>query len=364
MKQVPIMDVPKSKVELHVHLDGSPRIATIIDLAKKKEMYLPAYDVKSLEDYVSLKEPKSLTCFLHCFSVFMPIIKGDADAIERISYEFCEDLANSGVLYCEARYCPHLLANCGVDDIPCSEKHNVSPEKVVETVNRGLEKGCQDFEIKVCTILTCMRHRPEWSSEIVDLCDKFRNKNVVGIDLAGDESLGEIPAIKDHIVAFQRAAILGISRTVHAGEAGPAASVHEAIFLLHANRIGHGYHVLGDEDLYKYVIEKQIHLELCPISSILTGAVTEPFNKHPAIKFAEDGVNFSLNTDDTLVCQNDMRKEFCVAFNKMGFTAAMLAKATFNAARSCFLPKDEKEDLINKLKVIHGVPCSSKDLVR
>ena len=91
------------------------------------------------------------------FSIFL---RGDADAIERISYEFCEDLANSGVLYCEARYCPHLLANCGVDDIPCSEKHNVSPEKVVETVNRGLEKGCQDFEIKVCTILTCMRHRP------------------------------------------------------------------------------------------------------------------------------------------------------------------------------------------------------------
>ncbi|CAB4045252.1 Adenosine deaminase, partial [Paramuricea clavata] len=96
---------------------------------------------------------------------------------------------------------------------------------------------------------------------MVDLCEEFRTRNVVGLDIAGDESMGEIPAIKEHIMAFQRAQELGIPRTVHAGEAGPAASVHEAIFLLHANRIGHGYHVLQDPELYKLVIEKQIHLE-------------------------------------------------------------------------------------------------------
>lgn len=358
------MNVPKSKVELHVHLDGSPRISTIIELAKKRNIPLPTYDAKNLEDYVSLKEPKSLKDFLHCFSHFLPVLLGDPEALERIAYEFCEDIANNGVLYCETRYCPHLLANCGVDGVQCngSKEQNCSPRKVVESVCKGIERGCKDFGVKVRTILCCMRHRPDWSLEIVDLCEEFRNRNVVGLDIAGDESMGEIPAIKEHIMAFQRAQELGIPRTVHAGEAGPAASVHEAIFLLHANRIGHGYHVLQDPDLYKLVIEKQIHLELCPTSSILTGAVPEPIEKHPAIKFAEDGVNFSLNTDDMLVCRTNMRAEFNVAFNKMDFTAAMLTKATFNAARSCFLPPDEKQELIEKLKVIHGVTPNKETL--
>ncbi|XP_028404296.1 adenosine deaminase-like [Dendronephthya gigantea] len=359
------MNVPKSKVELHVHLDGSPRIETIIELAKKKNVYLPAYDVKGLEDYVSLKKPESLKSFLHCFSTFMPVLQGDPEALERIAYEFCEDKAKNGVLYCETRYSPHLLANCEVDGISCngSNEQHCSPRKVVESVCIGLERGSKDFDVKVKSILCCMRHKPDWSLEVVGLCEEFRNRNVVGLDIAGDESLGEIPAIKQHIMAFQRAQELGIPRTVHAGEAGPAASVHEAIFLLHADRIGHGYHVLENPELYQLVIDRQIHLELCPTSSILTAAVPEPIEEHPAIKFAEDGVNFSLNTDDMLVCRTDMTHEFDVAFNKMGFSAALLTKATFNAAKSCFLPRKEKQELIEKLKVIYGVTEDSKCFV-
>ena len=87
---------------------------------------------------------------------------GDPEALERIAYEFCEDIANNGVLYCETRYCPHLLANCGVDGVQCngSKEQNCSPRKVVESVCKGIERGCKDFGVKVRTILCCMRHRP------------------------------------------------------------------------------------------------------------------------------------------------------------------------------------------------------------
>ncbi|XP_046864517.1 adenosine deaminase-like isoform X2 [Xenia sp. Carnegie-2017] len=356
------MNVPKTKVELHVHLDGSLRITTIIELAKKKGIHLPSYDPKVFKEYVSLKEPKSLTCFLHCFSYFIPVIAGDPVALERIAYEFCEDKANDGVLYCEARYCPHILANCEVAGTVYAHDDNndCPPRRVVDSICKGFEQGCKEFGVKIRTILCCMRHKPEWSLEIVDLCEEFRNRHVVGLDIAGDESMGEIPAMKEHVLAFRRAKELGIHRTVHAGEAGPAASVHEAIFLLHAERIGHGYNVLQDPALYKLVINKKIHLELCPTSSIITGAVPGPFHKHPAIKFARDGANFSLNTDDMLVCQTNMNHEFNIAFNEMKFSAAMLAKATFNAARSSFLPPKEKEGLIEELKVIYGATLCSE----
>ncbi|XP_046864518.1 adenosine deaminase-like isoform X3 [Xenia sp. Carnegie-2017] len=300
------MNVPKTKVELHVHLDGSLRITTIIELAKKKGIHLPSYDPKVFKEYVSLKEPKSLTCFLHCFSYFIPVIAGDPVALERIAYEFCEDKANDGVLYCEARYCPHILANCEVAGTVYAHDDNndCPPRRVVDSICKGFEQGCKEFGVKIRTILCCMRHKPEWSLEIVDLCEEFRNRHVVGLDIAGDESMGEIPAMKEHVLAFRvpsiyllltlhcctqcqnthvpkfslkiiflfnchnifvfikRAKELGIHRTVHAGEAGPAASVHEAIFLLHAERIGHGYNVLQDPALYKLVINKKIHLEV------------------------------------------------------------------------------------------------------
>lgn len=96
------------------------------------------------------------------FGVVLPFSSGDPEALERIAYEFCEDKANDGVLYCEARYCPHLLANCGVDRTPCNGANgrNCSPRKVVESVCLGLQRGRQDFGIDVRTILCCMRHRP------------------------------------------------------------------------------------------------------------------------------------------------------------------------------------------------------------
>ena len=80
-----------------------------------------------------------------------------------MAYEFCEDIANNGVMYCETRYCPHLLASCAVNDVQYGKDHgsdNVSPRDVVKCVNKGIERGCEDFGVKVKTILTCMRHKP------------------------------------------------------------------------------------------------------------------------------------------------------------------------------------------------------------
>ncbi|XP_020610606.1 adenosine deaminase-like isoform X2 [Orbicella faveolata] len=348
------LKVPKSKVELHVHLDGAVRIQTIIDLAKKKQFKLPSFEKEKLQDLVSvsLDKPSSLRGFLGCFHIFLPLIVDDAAAMERIAYEFCEDQSLCGVLYFEVRYSPHLLCTT---DLEQPEEKLVSPRDIVEAVNRGLKRGEHDFGVIARSILCCMRHMPDWSLEVVSLCQEFADDGVVGIDLAGDESLGEIPAMKGHVIAFKEARRLNIHRTVHAGEAAPADSVKEALDILHAERIGHGYHVLEDNALYKRIIDERIHLEVCPTSSILTGAVKPCFKTHPLRRFVEDGVNFSINSDDPLICQTRVDIEQGVAFDQIGLSPAELTRATFNAARASFLPEKKKREIIDQLKLAHGI---------
>lgn len=345
--------LPKSKVELHVHLDGAVRIQTIIDLAKKKQVPLPSFEEECLRHHVSVSLGKqlSLTRFLGCFNVFYPVLINDVAAIERIAHEFCEDEALSGVLYFEVRYCPHLL--CTTESV--GEDNRVSPRDVVQAVIRGLKRGERDFGVKARSILCCMRDKPGWSLEILSLCQEFSKDGIVGMDLAGDDSCEKILDMNGHVQAFKEAKRLNIHRTVHAGETAPASSVKEALDILHAERIGHGYQVVQDEELYKRVINEKIHLEVCPTSSILTGAVKPCFQKHPLRRFAEDGVNFSLNSDDPLVCQTRLDLEHRVVLNEIGLSSAEITRATFNAARASFLSEDDKQELINELKIVHGV---------
>ena len=134
----------------------------------------------------------------------MKYSSGDLDAIERMSYEFCEYQSKEGVIYAEPRYCPHLLIPHILDDVEflshnnswtSDPSHKISTNDVVEAVNRGLKRGQEDFGIVTRTILSCIRGKPEWSEEILNLCIKYRNSGVVGIDIAGDEA-GEV-TIKD-----------------------------------------------------------------------------------------------------------------------------------------------------------------------
>merc|ERR1712178_358804 len=138
---------------------------------------------------------------------------------------FCEDSAKAGILYSEVRYAPHLMTG-----------DSLTPGQVVEAVSRGLEKGSAEFGIMMRSILCCMRHVPAWNMEVVDLCVKYRDLGVVGIDLAGDEI--NFPN-KEHIPAFQ------------------------AIELMCAERIGHGYHTIDDPAILQLAKDKGTHFEIC-----------------------------------------------------------------------------------------------------
>lgn len=352
------------KVELHVHLDGAVRIETVLDISKTKNRPLIStaedgtetviQDLESLEKVIVQKKPSSLPEFLQIFNVFMPVIAGDKEAVSRIAYEFCEDCASSGTRYVEVRYCPHLLANTHEKPDYARERGTFSPRDVVQTVCEALEKGSRDCNVTVNSILCCMTHRPEWSAEILELCKEFKDRGVVAIDSAGkDFDPGKDPSECEHKKAFKEAYNCGIHRTVHAGENGPAQGVQEALDHMFAERIGHGYHVIDDPSLYSRCKDDQVHFEMCPDSSIKTGSCPPDIHQHPMIRFAKEGLNFSINTDDPSILDNVLADDYDLAL-EMGLSREQIIKSIFSAARASFATEDQKKKLLADLVEVYG----------
>ena len=259
----------------------------VIDAWKMKEtnkqflyagMTLPGNgSVEALQSLVEMKEPANLTKFLSGFQYTAPALSGDTAAVERIAQEFCEDAAHNGLLYVEARFCPHLL-------LSTDESSEVTADDIVEAVLRGFKTGESKYGVTARVLLCCIRGLSQFSEDILRLCIKYKEQGVVGMDIAGDEE-GLNPDDPDMfdpvtIKVFNEAKEAGVNRTVHAGEVGPAKCVQQALDTLHAQRIGHGYRVLEDNELYQRCLSDRVHFETCPTSSILTGAQPLSFFYH------------------------------------------------------------------------------------
>ncbi|XP_054429678.1 adenosine deaminase isoform X2 [Pteronotus mesoamericanus] len=356
MTQTPAFNKPK--VELHVHLDGSIKLETILYYGRKRGVALPADTVEELQNIIGMDKPVSLPGFLAKFNYYMPAIAGCREAIKRIAYEFVEMKAKEGVVYVEVRYSPHILANSKVEPIPWNQAEgDLTPDEVVALVNQGLQEGERDFKVKVRSILCCMRHEPKWSPEVVELCKKYRHQNVVAMDLAGDETIKGSSLFPGHMAAYEEAVKSGIHRTVHAGEVGSAEVVKEAVDMLKTERLGHGYHTLEDEALYNRLRQQNMHFEVCPWSSYLTGA-WKPDTEHPVIRFKNDQANYSINTDDPLIFKSTLDTDYQMTKRDMGFTEEEFKRLNINAAKSSFLPEDEKRELLNQLYKAYGMSPS------
>ncbi|XP_015452564.1 adenosine deaminase isoform X5 [Pteropus alecto] len=357
MTQTPAFDKPK--VELHVHLDGAIKPETILYYGRKRGIALPASTAKELQDFIGMDKPLSLPGFLAKFDYYMPAIAGCREAIKRIAYEFVEMKANEGVVYVEVRYSPHLLANSKVEPISWHQAEgDLTPDEVVALVCQGLQEGERDFGVKARSILCCMRHQPNWSLEVVELCKKYQQQTVVAIDLAGDETLEGSSLFPGHVKAFEEAVRSNIHRTVHAGEVGSAEVVRAAVDTLKAQRLGHGYHTVEDEALYKRLRQENMHFEVCPWSSYLTGA-WKPDTQHAVVRFKNDQANYSLNTDDPLIFKSTLDTDYQMTKRDMGFTEEEFKRLNINAAKSSFLPEGEKRELLDLLYHAYGMPPSA-----
>ncbi|WP_434302097.1 adenosine deaminase [Clostridium botulinum] len=326
------------KIELHCHLDGSLRVDTILDIAKKDNIPLPSYNKKELINYVSIMDDcNSLDEYLNKFFIPNKVMQ-TKENLKRIAFELLEDVAADNVKYIEVRFAPLLHVEKGL---------NI--EEIIESVLEGIKEAEKLYDIKGNLILGCMRNMDIPSAfEVVKKGAKFIEKGVVAIDLCA----GEEPHFPGkYIEVLKLAKEYGYRITIHAGEAGVGENVLEAINLLNAERIGHGIYIKDCAEAYKLVKEKNIPLEMCPTSNLHTKA-SESYEAHPFMDFLKDGIKVTINTDNMTVSNTTITKELEMLNKFCGLSIEDYKILYLNAVEASFASSETKEVLKSYVKEI------------
>jgi adenosine deaminase len=332
------------KVLLHDHLDGGLRPATIIDIAGQiGYQALPAKDPVALgEWFIEAADSGSLERYLETFAHTVAVMQ-TVDGLRRVARECAEDLAADGVVYAEVRWAPEQHTDGGL----------TLPE-VVDAVLAGFRDGElaaaeRGQQIRVGAIATAMRHAAR-SREIAELAVAYRDKGVVGFDIAGAEA--GFPPTR-HLDAFEYLRRENFHFTIHAGEAFGLPSIWEAIQWCGADRLGHGVRIVDDITaggdlgrLSQYVRDKRIPLEMCPSSNVQTGAAAS-IAEHPIGLLRKLHFRVTVNTDNRLMSGTSMTREMTLLTQAFGYTWADLQWFTINAMKSSFIPFDERLKIIN-----------------
>ena len=331
------------KVLLHDHLDGGVRPATIIDLAQDNGYDgLPTADVAELTRwFTESANSGSLERYLETFAHTVGVMQ-TPESLARVAAECAQDLADDGVVYAEVRFAPELHVEQGL-----------ALHEVVEAVLDGFAEGSAGGDIRVGTLLTAMRHAAR-SLEIAELAIDYRDRGVVGFDIAGAEA-GYPPT--RHLDAFHYMQRANGHFTIHAGEAFGLPSIWEALQWCGADRLGHGVRIVDDitvkDDgevelgrLAAYVRDKRIPLEMAPSSNVQTGA-TASIAEHPIGLLRRLYFRVTINTDNRLMSGTSMSREMEQLVEAFGYGWADLQWFTVNAMKSAFIPFDERLALIN-----------------
>jgi adenosine deaminase len=322
------------KTDLHVHLDGSLRPETMIELAREYGVKMPVWDADELREYMHVQDARNLVDYLARFDTTLSVMQ-TAEALERIAYELAEDAARENVRYMEVRYSPVLNIQGGL-----------SLNQAVEAPLKGLRRAEQDFGIKTAVIICGLRNMsPHTSMELAELTVQQHHRGVVAFDLAGAE---ENNPAKKHREAFYYVVNANVAATIHAGEAYGPESIHQALHYCNANRIGHGTRLFEDPELMQYVNDFRIPLEICLTSNVQTRAVAD-FADHPVRLYYDEGLVVTLNTDNRLMSNTSMTSEMVGLADAFGWGIDDFEWLTVNAMKSAFSPFDERLRIINGL---------------
>ena len=323
------------KTDLHCHLDGSLRLATLLELAEAQGVELPASTPDGLREALHMgRTCKSLEDYLTAFDVTLKVLQTEA-ALHRAAYELAVDCAAENVRYLEVRYSPVLHTREGLKSTG-----------IVDAVLDGLRQAKRETGIKSNVIICGIRHMdPATSVRLAELAVAYKGKGVVGFDLAGAEE-GNPP--RHHREALQLILDNNVNLTIHAGEAYGPESIAQAVHVCGAHRIGHGVRLRENGDLLNYVNDHRIPLELCPSSNLQTGSVTD-FAAHPLKFYFDFGLRVSINTDNRLITDTSSTKELLIAHREMGFTLDDLCEVVVQGFKSAFLPFREKTELLSSV---------------
>jgi adenosine deaminase len=336
------------KALLHDHLDGGLRPETIIEIANEIGHALPTTDPAELAEWFRAScDSGSLVLYLETFAHTVAVMQRTEDII-RVARECAVDLARDGVVYAEVRMAPELLTEKGL-----------SLSEVVEAILTGFRDGEKEAKgegntIRIFSLLCGMRQN-ERSQEVAELAVKYRDKGVVGFDIAGPED-GFPPS--DQLDTFEFLRRENAHFTIHAGEAYGLPSIWEAIQICGAERLGHGVRIADDIDfnhtpprlgrLASYLRDRRIPLEMCPSSNIQTG-VASSFADHPLAKLSKLRFRVTINTDNRLMSATSMSREMNEMVKECDWTFQDLQRVTINALKSAFIPFEERLAIIEEI---------------
>jgi adenosine deaminase len=383
-----IRAIPKS--DLHVHLDGSLRIETLIELAREQKVELPSWTVSGLQETVFKERYADLAEYLRGFQYTCAVLR-TPEALERVAYELAQDNFAEGVRYIEPRFAPQLSAS-----------PNLTLEEVLAAVNRGLARAKSeinrrteilseegppfDYGIIGCAMrkfgdrfspyfkefISCHRytHPPqiyplaslELARALVDVRDRL-GIPIVGFDLAGEEKGWPANA---HRKAFEFAHQHFLKKTVHAGEAYGPSSIFQAITQCYADRIGHGTHLFASDlvehipplerfsytqALVHYIAERRITIEVCPTSNLQTIPGIREMAEHPVGRMIQEKLSVTLCTDNRLVSHTTVCDEILKTVRTFSVSPHDLREIIIYGFKRSFspLPYAEKRAYVRKI---------------
>lgn len=395
------------KADLHLHLDGSLRIPTLIESAKKLGVTLPSFTETGLREQVFKDTYGSLAEYLHGFQYTCAVLR-DLEILEQVSYELAVDCQEEGVNYIEPRFAPQLLMD---------SERGLTLDAVVDAAAKGFERAKQEYnrrsevrsgekpEFHYGMILCAMRkfgpkgYSPfysrifetlEYSKEmeviregalqLVKAAVKIRDEKnlpIVGIDLAGQED-GYPPGKFKEVYVYAHKHFL--HKTVHAGEAYGAESIFQAITDCYADRIGHGYYLFDEnkvvdesilnrkkyvDDLASTIADKRIMIEVCLTSNLQTNPTLKDIRNHPFKQMQENRMAATLCTDNRLVSNTTVTREYEIATQHFEIPVKRLKDLVAYGFKKSFFPGRyyEKREYaktcmqyFDRVAAKHGVP--------
>jgi adenosine deaminase len=318
-----------------VHMDGSLRPETLLELADEAGFDLPAKDAAGVKKITQVQgEVRSLSHYLRAFAYTLPVMQ-TASSLDRIAYELAIDAAAENVRLMEVRYSPLL-----------HKERKLTTFEIIEAVASGLKRAEAETGIICGQILCGIRSMtPQKSLELAQAALLHKDKGIVAYDLAGEEK--DYPA-KQHREAFYFILNHNLNSTLHAGEAFGPESIAQALHYCGTHRIGHGTRLFEDETLMAYVNDHRIPLEICLLSNVHTGAVTE-LSEHPFRKYLDLGLRVTLNTDNRLISATSVTHEYEAAVKAFSLNAGEVHEIVLNGFKSAFLPHARKVELVRQV---------------
>lgn len=321
-------------VDLHLHLDGSLLPSSVLKVAKREGIELPASSLKKIKKFLQVdSDCKSLNDYLTKFDLPNLVLQSKT-GIYTCTIDLLESLAKSGLKYAEIRMAPQLSTAGGL-----------TQQQVVETLIKASKDG-EKYGIYSNIILCMMRgnNTKRENLESIEVAKKHLNKGVVAMDLAGAEALFPNEMFDEEFKLINK---FNIPLTIHAGEASGANSVMSAL-KYNPKRIGHGIHSINDESVIQELKTRNIYLEICPKSNLDTKTISS-YEELPIRKFIEKGIKVTINTDDMTVSNTTLKQEYKTLKN-MGFNEKELQEFARNSIEASFASDEIKQKLFDFIK--------------